>query len=367
MSLKLRNLQALRGVACLMVVLYHVTEWEQKTGLHPTRLFLYPFAFFGYGGVDLFFVISGFIITWVHFDKLGRPSELAPYARKRFWRIYPSFWVCLAGTVGVLKGLLQLGIGMPDIGQALRWLTLMPQEHPINFLVHAWSLNYEVFFYCAFAAFFLLPRHCFVPLLTAWLAATVWLHFLARPQLPFAVAFALLPFTIEFLLGCFAAIALRHNVAAGARACAVLGATWILAGAWLNWMEWMRGADEIDHRFLLFGVPAALLVYGLTAREMADRWVLPHWLQSLGDASYSIYLWHLTMFFVVQWLLHSLPRRPLPHTPLPHLLWVTLMIAAPVGMGYLCYYGVERPLLNWTRRRRPAPAASRAPLRRAAA
>ena len=364
MSLKLRNLQALRGVACLLVVLFHTADWELRSGVNPTWLFLYPFEFFGYGGVDLFFVISGFIITWVHFDKLGRPSELPGYAFKRFWRIYPSFWVCMLGSVLILQTWLKLpAIRVPDFGKTLRWVTLLPQEHPNWFLIHTWSLTYELTYYLAFAAFFLLPRRGFAPVLAAWFAATVWLRYVARAELPFAVAFLVLPFTLEFLLGCFVALALRHRLTAGGGACAALGAGWILAGAWLNYAGWTQAANDVDHRFVLFGLPAALLVYGLTARESAGRGVLPRWLQSFGDASYSIYLWHVTIFFVVKHV-----TRNWTHTAGPHLLWVALMIGAAVGVGYLSYYRVERPLLDWARRRRgAAPAEAGAPLTRRAA
>jgi peptidoglycan/LPS O-acetylase OafA/YrhL len=83
-SIRLQNLQALRGVAIVTVVLFHLADWELKMGLNPTYLFLRPFAYFGFSGVDLFFVISGFIISWVHYDRIGQPAAVRDYAFKRF-------------------------------------------------------------------------------------------------------------------------------------------------------------------------------------------------------------------------------------------------------------------------------------------
>jgi peptidoglycan/LPS O-acetylase OafA/YrhL len=83
--------------------------------------------------------------------------------------------------------------------------------------------------------------------------------------------------------------------------------------------------------------------------ERTGRVRPPGWLCRIGDASYSIYLTHWSIAVVV------LDRtRWWPHTPLGHPLWVAAVLAAMVGGGYLCYLGVERPLLNLARRRRPS-------------
>jgi peptidoglycan/LPS O-acetylase OafA/YrhL len=348
MSLKLLNLQALRGVAVLIVVLFHLADWEvNASGVNATHTFLGSFAYFGFGGVDLFFAISGFIITWVHYDKLGRPAALGNYAFKRFWRIYPSYWLCLAGSVVVFWFVTKADVPGPDLGGWVAWLTLQPVTAPNPFLLQDWTLRYEVFFYLAFGAFFLLPRRSFVPLLWLWFVATAWIRFVARPKLAFFPAFATEPFTLEFLLGCFAAVALRRGAPVGARTCVLLGVAGFAAGAWLFSAGLIQPIDFSGERFLLYGIPSGLLVYGLTARELAGGRPLPRWLQSLGDASYSIYLWHVSVFFVVLFR-----TQRLVHTPGPHLVWLGLMFGATVAVGYLCYYRVERPLLDWARRRR---------------
>ena len=68
MSSRLHNLQALRGAACLLVLVYHLAAFELATETSAHRHILHPVTFFGFAGVDLFFVLSGFVITWVHAD-----------------------------------------------------------------------------------------------------------------------------------------------------------------------------------------------------------------------------------------------------------------------------------------------------------
>jgi len=83
-------------VASLLVVLFHMAG---VMGLH--KYFGVKFGeIFGFGdaGVEFFFVLSGFITTWVHTPDLGRPAKLVPYLRKRVVRIYPAYSIIFAVT-----------------------------------------------------------------------------------------------------------------------------------------------------------------------------------------------------------------------------------------------------------------------------
>ena len=62
---------------------------------------LWPVRWFGFAGVDLFFALSGFIITWAHLRDLGRPGKLPPYLFRRAWRIYPPFWAALVSAAAL--------------------------------------------------------------------------------------------------------------------------------------------------------------------------------------------------------------------------------------------------------------------------
>src|SRR4051794_8004614 len=93
----LLNPQALRRAASLLVLVFHAAQWELHNGYTPALPLCYPFEFFGYAGVDLFFVLSGFVITWVSAKKLGDPRQVGGFLVRRAWRIFPLYWACWAG------------------------------------------------------------------------------------------------------------------------------------------------------------------------------------------------------------------------------------------------------------------------------
>src|SRR5436190_1288571 len=95
------TLQAGRALAALLVVLYHnglyIFALDKYWGADPSRgLFN-----FGHAGVEFFFVLSGFIIFYIHGKDLGVPSRFFSFIRKRFIRIYPIYWLVLAAIIPV--------------------------------------------------------------------------------------------------------------------------------------------------------------------------------------------------------------------------------------------------------------------------
>ncbi len=95
-----RSIQALRAVAALLVTIFHVSMKMEDVAIYSPFLRCFKA---GSGGVDLFFVISGFIITHTSLSKINRPDQLKPYLKKRFGRIYAIYWLVL-----LLAGILSL-------------------------------------------------------------------------------------------------------------------------------------------------------------------------------------------------------------------------------------------------------------------
>jgi peptidoglycan/LPS O-acetylase OafA/YrhL len=370
--MRLQNLQALRGVACLMVVAYHAATVWRPAEIGTSRLA--PFLHFGFGGVDLFFALSGFVITWVNFDALGDRSRLAGYVARRLWRIYPVFWACcfLAGPLVCSFGYSLVWLRLTDVGLLTRRLLLIPTTGTDFVIPQAWSLMFEVLFYLIFALFLLLPRRAFVPCLWLWLvgimagcAAPTVIEAAAVTTGPIA-RWWLHPCVAEFVLGCLVAVAARRGCTRAGPASLGAGvAGFAVAGV----AVWLFGWSDHAIRFAgyppLFGVQSALIVYGSVAVERSRRWVFPRWLQAVGDASYPIYLIHLAVFTCARRNFAAAGRGPTRD-----LFVVGLATLAAVAAGFVIHYAFERPLMNVVHRRRtaapPLNASALSPLRRAA-
>jgi exopolysaccharide production protein ExoZ len=343
----LRGLQALRGVACLLVVLYHLGQYEARLGLGTN--FLAPYQWFGYAGVDLFFVLSGFVIAHAHRGRLGRPRLLPGYVARRVWRIYPVYWCAWLLGLAVTTQVYGHDVSVLDWRASWAgWLTLLPIDGtpPNLFVPQAWTLTYELAFYAAFAAFFVAPRLA-GGLFVLWGCLVVARLATGFRPTPLAADVALGGYVLEFLAGLTLAFG-RVRVPAVA---AAAGLGWLVAGSLLFNTPGNSNAlmDDPAWRVLVFGPAAAVLVGHVVARERANRFRPPAWLLRVGDASYSIYLTHMPVVYAL-WLV----TIRWPHERAPHAAWLLLLFAAMVGSGFVLYYAVERPLVRLARRQKAA-------------
>ena len=147
----LHEVQHLRAIAVLLVVLAHLHQSEAR--FFPQAL-LGDYAFAGFAGVDIFFVISGFIIHYLyrHRDRIS-----ARFFLDRINRIYPLYWLftglALTGY-WVMGGALSATPGEIDIAGSL---ALIPLGHPPVLLV-GWTLTHELWFYLVYGLCLGLPR-----------------------------------------------------------------------------------------------------------------------------------------------------------------------------------------------------------------
>jgi exopolysaccharide production protein ExoZ len=347
----LHNLQALRGIACLVVVLYHIggyenTFWTKWRTFHVVR-------WFGYAGVDVFFALSGFIITWAHRDQLGQAGRFPRYLFRRFRRIYPVLWASAIATI-VMIAALGTAIVFPPGWQRdyAEWMLLVPRYDPFRFIAATWSLNYEILFYFAFGLLFLVPKRWALPLAFGWALAIAGAWAVNFSPTPFWAKMLVSPYVLEFLGGAGVAAVVARGFVRGPRVALGLAIVWTAVC-----VTALRGANPDDlggmqwPRVVAFGPASILLVYAVVAGELTGRLHLPARLRPVGDASYSIYLMHgpvtLTLVFLMWGMNTNLPT---------HLLWIAVQLAAGIGAGWLLYVLVERPLLS----RKPKPATTAA-------
>lgn len=286
---RLNLLQVYRGIAAILVVLFHLNEMSIERLKQVTFFNLFQA---GWSGVDYFFVLSGFIMVYVHRSAIDKPDQLKSFLVKRTVRIYPIYWII---TLIVLAFFLVVP-GFANnkdlsIQHILASLFLLPQnDKPI--LDVGWTLIYELFFYLLFSiAIWFKPKYS-VPILSSWLFVTM-LHYLKVVDFggeAFLLNLVFGNMNLEFVLGCLAGyVVIKFGTKISKN-------RWILFGAAnLGYVALLIltavNKLEID-RMSTFGVLAALLIVGSASIDLNDSPKVPKILTYLGDASYSIFLIH---------------------------------------------------------------------------
>jgi exopolysaccharide production protein ExoZ len=290
------SIQALRAIAAIAVVVSHIAgyEFERQLGL-PSPL---PGAQNGAAGVDLFFVISGFVMVYASERFFRRAAGPQEFFLRRVARIAPLYWVMTSIIVAYL--LLQYGsmeAAKFSPGAVLASYLFIPYPQTDGFMapVHGvgWSLNYEMFFYLCFCLALPLGRRPGVLSVILLLAGLVTVNRAWR--LPPPLDYLTRPIVLEFAMGMLVALVLREGFRLPGILCAALVAS---GAAGFFFLPWYMG---IDH-FVVWGVPSAVVVAGLTlGGPTLKPGPLSRAIAFMGDASYSLYLVHP--------LAITLPRR----------------------------------------------------------
>jgi exopolysaccharide production protein ExoZ len=349
----------LRALAALAVVWHHL-QTEMAAGLGWPHL-----GFAGRAGVDVFFVISGFIMFHTTQD---HSRSTLDFWKDRVIRIAPLYWLAtLAAT-----SLFWLGVHPGDI----KALSVTDVIEDMLFLPHyradldtypaldvGWTLNYEMFFYFLFGlTFFLKSQAKALAALTAvFIAGAVAVHFHA--PMPHAVSVWLEPITLEFAAGGALALLYRRNFSVSAGTQRIAGLALLFVGfAALGWFgvrdgEYMSWFYEL--RALEFGIPATLIVAGALLLERSGSVARSPFLLLLGGASYAIYLVH---HVIVEYLVKAAAAvLPVPGAG-PILVPVAIaMFVLAAGAGIAAHLWIEKPITRLLKRRPSVPVATQAP------
>ncbi|MGJ8559261.1 MAG: acyltransferase family protein [Litorimonas sp.] len=357
--LRLSALQALRGVAALLVVLFHSAAiWRELVG---TDGFTGPWDQ-GWAGVDLFFVISGFVMVWVAGDRAAGIRIAARFCWDRVTRVYPLWWVFC--SLMALYFMLAYGqpaspaTHTPDTawGMFARSLLLWPQgEFPV--LAVGWTLIYELAFYGLFGLLLLIPAKWRPLGLIFWGAILLyrWNFAPADSGLPSSWSMTLADqLCLEFLIGAAVAYFLKAVRIPSVLALAILA---IGVAAFIAAMIFVSGLDGESlnrSRVIAFGLPSGVILLGVIGWEMSGSRSIAGWLRRIGDASYTLYLSHFLVLLVLKRVFVQIGL----FTGVSALSMAGFMIVgllASVIASLILYRLIERPLLRLTR----APLAKR--------
>lgn len=339
----LGRVQVLRFFAATAVLFTHLQH--EVLIQFPTSSFQ-PFTWIDGGfGVDLFFVISGFIMYHVSAGKFGQPGAAREFLIRRLVRIAPLYY--LATVLMLLAGLAIAGsvsIADPNPLHIAASFAFLPFPNDLGQAVPVlklgWTLNFEAYFYAMFALALMFNRRVGLCVLAAALTFMVVLaQVLADP--PVAIAFWGQSLVFEFLGGIGVAMLYKRGV----RVSAV--SAWLLIAAGLALLIGLRLAGMFPYlpRAIFAGVPAWLIVFAVVAAPFdARQTALKNWLIAGGEASYAIYVIHPFGIRAGALIWRSLGLTVSPWVYIA--LLMTVVIAAAVAVNVL----VERPLDRWLRR-----------------
>lgn len=326
----IESVQIMRGVAALLVVLLHISIKGGQYGNGALKGFS-----IGGAGVDLFFIISGYIMC---VSTMGRDLNFGRFMLHRIRRIMPLYWITT--TIGLVIFLYKPDIINTSGGETSIWAsyTLVPNgKRYLN--SNGWTLSYEFLFYILFGLLIHKGTYKAIQL------SSLLLLVLVATGLVFsyngnAFNFATSNLYLEFIfgMGCFYLFnkkLIRPNAAMGLSLC-ILGTMLLIAEMVFKIPNQEQG------RGWLWGIPMLLIFTGFLCLEgfiKGSTSILKRLFLEAGNSSYSLYLFHP---FTLSGTAMCLKRLHMSSNPY---LFTVILFSVSVTVGYLVYLYVERPLV----------------------
>lgn len=348
-SNRLDLIQVLRAVAAILVLFTHsidrlrITfpmlgkdEWpDNNSGIYSI----------GNSGVDIFFVISGFLMLYVNYDYFQRPGAPRRFFLKRLVRIIPLYWSLT--TLAVIMIVVSPSVFtyrnhvIPEwiIGSYLFVPVAMNSGIVSPVIGPGWTLNFEMYFYLLFSICLIWSRVRALLCLCIFFCLSVIIGAILHPLSPLP-ALMTSGQLLEFMAGMLIALASKEALPFsrwGSLASIIIGWMFLL----LSTVYFTPRVGDGLGRFLFWGIPAAMIVAG--AKDLSlGRGPLSKPLILLGDGSYSIYLFHTFALPASAIIL----RRSGMQSLVSFDMMVIFLIVIGIVSGMLCWYFVERPMTS---------------------
>jgi exopolysaccharide production protein ExoZ len=328
-------IQVLRAIAALAVVLSHSAFDLQRFGYGSPG----PLSHFHLGdaGVDLFFVISGFVMVYASEPLFGRAIGALSFFIHRLIRIVPLYW--LVTTIYVAISMPTATYDLQTIAASYLFVPLPRPDGIMQPIVgQGWTLNYEMFFYVIFALAVLVPLRAAVIAASCTLFVMVAAGHVFAP-LPPASGFWTDSIVLEFVFGMLIGLAYSEGVTLKQS----IAVSLILFGFIL-----IASGELVPHeiRVVWWGIPAALIVTGATFGRFAMRGPVWRPLVIVGNASYALYLIHpapiRAVLMLARWIGFDLGQA----------LWLYVSAAVVLStlLAVVIYFWLERPVTTAMRR-----------------
>jgi len=323
-----RGLQALRAVAAILVLISH-------SGFYASERLCPGLQYWGRGGagVDIFFVLSGFVMIHSSVKLFSDPDGWFLFAERRILRIVPIYWIVTTVKLAVLVAgsafILHAQLSWFKTLASYLFLPTRNVDGELKPLLGVgWTLNFEMFFYALFTVALRWRINVYYFIAAVLVPLAVASAFVSSKSGP-AVLFYLNPIVLEFFFGMLIArYILSHKNYLPSWSSILL----VIAG--------LIGLLVLPQTQLVIvpaeGIWAAMIVLGAAALEIRLVWI-PDWLLYLGDASYVLYLSHPLIAPIIPELLK---RLHMPYALLSMFLSCLLAVAA----ACIIHRFIERPM-----------------------
>ena len=332
-------MQALRGLAAFLILAKHALY---EVDLISPIDFNYGNYQYYIVGIDIFFVLSGFIMVYMSWGKSG-VGAAKDFMLRRIIRIVPVYWFYTALLAVVALTIPQvLGKAEFDTIEFFKSLFFIPYFNGENlqpFLANGWTLNYEMYFYTIFAVCLILPaRYSLMALSAVFFTIVLTDGFGIEGQI---ANFYTRPIILEFLAGALIGYFYMKGVRLPAW-CFWLGIFFTTAA-----MIALLYTDSLLAKGIDYNMPmiAIVMITLLVLPHHADVFKMPRWSVLIGDASYTIYLSHPFAIGAVTQLVLLLGLESIIH---PWIVFLTI-IGVSIGGGIIAYNILEKPLLSFTK------------------
>jgi len=332
----LNNIQALRGIAALMVLCHHALPHFYAMGLSNA---VFEFiAKFSYIGVDVFFVISGFVMAKTTEGQESNVTNGTMFLGKRFSRIYLGYWPVFAMAIVLFLIYEPKALENKELIQSF----FLVNANMFDLVIApSWSLTYELYFYCLIALpfffSFIQVKRLLLFMLVLILIKQATTDLGTNPFLDFFFSTLL----FEFCAGYFLCVYLKHMATKRLLIPAlILGVGSLLCGVYIN-----IGYGYL--RVLTFGFFAFSLVWLSLILEKNGVWRAKGLIKKTGDFSYTLYLTH-TVFLA--WFFWSGLRELFVRHAMPAV-GFCLMLLSIILVSWLIYSVLERPLYKISKKK----------------
>jgi len=353
MSQKINSLQLLRAVAVSLVIFVHASYYgvPKISAVNPVDSF-YNLKQWGNLGVDLFFAISGFIMTIIY-ESYIKPSGWKTFFMKRIIRIVPLYYLlsCLDAFITIF--IHHQSVSAPQIVKTLFFFPILDiNKFVVPLISVGWSLSYEMYFYTIIGIALLfkkyIPQLVLVTLFSLgilgffWNSDIVLLKFLTSPLL------------LEFAFGIACGLIYRRFLVSSInnyqRKILALGLTisgvilmslsFFMNVKWqINYQTVIENDNVIAfYRTIIWGIPTAIFMLGVILLEKSFQLKTAPILILAGDASYSCYLIHGMVYPVVASVFKYLSLGPI--------LYLVVIIPICIGVSIIFYKIIEKPLVS---------------------